>query len=111
MLRIERQGIVDVVRPRGALRGELLEEARDQTERLIKRGSPALVVDLSETVLLSSQALEWLLELDYQCARRGGAVGVAAAEELCSEALRITGVGAAVQQFSDVSSAVGSFAT
>lgn len=111
MLRIERQGTVDVIHPRGALRGELLDDAREQTHRLIQRGSPALVVDLSEALLLSSKALEWLLDLDYQCARRGGALGVAGGEELCSEALRITGVGAAVQQFPDVSSAVGSFAT
>lgn len=111
MLRIERQGTVDVVRPRGALRGELLEESREHTLRLIHRGSPALVVDLSDAMLLSSEALEWLLDLDCQCARRGGALGVAGAQELCCEALRITGVGASLQQFPDVSSAVGSFAT
>ena len=111
MLRIERPGTVDVIRPRGALRGELLEESRISTHRLIPRGSPALVVDLSEALLLSSEALEWLLDLDYQCAHRGGALGVAGPQELCSEALRITGVGASLQQFPDVSSAVGRFAT
>lgn len=111
MLRVERQGTVDVIRPRGPLRGELLDESRGHVERLIRHGSPALVVDLSEAMLLSGQALEWLLETDYQCARRGGALGVAGAQELCAEALRITGVGSSLQQFPDVPSAVGSFAT
>lgn len=111
MLRIERQGIVDVVRPRGPLRGELLSEARQRVLPLIRRGSPALVIDLGEVMLLSGAALEWLLELDSQCAQRGGAMSVAGAEELCAEALRITGVGASLQQFTDVSAAVGSFAT
>lgn len=110
MLRIERQGIVDVLRPRGPLRGELLEESREKAERLLRRGSPAVVLDLSETLLLSSEALEWLLELDRDCARRGGALAVAAAQELCVEALRITAVGEGLQKFSDVTSAVGSFA-
>ena len=111
MLRIERQGTVDVLRPRGALRGELLEEAREHVERLLGRGVPAMVIDLSETLLVSSAALEWLIEVDHNCARRGGSLGVAAAEELCGEALRITGVGPLLQQFDDVPTAVGSFAT
>lgn len=111
MLRIERQGIVDVFRPRGPLRGELLDESREKIARALRRGSPAVVLDLSETLLLSSEALEWLLELDRDCARRGGALAVAAAQELPAEALRITAVGQALQQFSNVTSAVGSFAT
>ena len=111
MLRIEKQGSVDVIRPRGPLRAELLEDARSAARRLIRRGCPSVVVDLSQTLLLCGEALEWLLELDRECADRGGAVFIAAASDLCSETLRITGVGQRIQVFEDCTEAVGRFAT
>ena len=111
MLKIERQGSVDVLRPRGPLRGELLQDAKNATSLLIRSGWPALVLDLSQTLLLSGESLEWLLELDRQCADRGGSLHLAAPSDLCADALRVTGVGQSLQQFADVSTAVGRFAT
>lgn len=111
MLRIEKQGSVDVIRPRGPLRAELLNDARSAARRLIRKGCPSVVIDLNQTLLLSGEALEWLLEIDRQCADRGGAVFVAAASDLCGETLRITGVGQRLQVFADCTEAVGRFAT
>lgn len=111
MLRIERQGSVDVMRPRGPLRGELLDDARSAALRLTRRGCPTVVIDLSQTSLLSGEALEWLQEFDQYCVERGGAVLLAAASDLCAETLRITGIEQRLQIFHDCTEAVGSFAT
>jgi anti-anti-sigma regulatory factor len=110
MLRIERQGSVDVIRPRGPLRGELLDDVREAAKRLIRRGCPAVVLDLGQTLLLSSLALEWIQEFDRECAERGGAFSLAAGSDLCKETLRVTGVGQRVQQFDDCVEAIGRFA-
>jgi anti-anti-sigma factor len=111
MLRIDRQGSVDVIRPRGPLRGELLEDVRAAANRLTRRGCPTVVIDLSQTLLLSSEALQWLQEFDQHCAERGGAMLIAAASELCAETLRVTGVAERLQVFNDCAEAVGRFAT
>lgn len=111
MLRIERQGSVDVIRPRGPLRGDLLEDMRAAANRLTRRGCPSIVIDLSQTLLFSSEALEWLEEFDRRCAERGGSVCLAAASDLCAETLRVTGVGERLQVFQECAEAVGRFAT
>lgn len=111
MLRIEKQGSVDIIRPRGPLRGELLDDVKAAARRLTRRGCPTIVIDLSQTLLLCGQALEWLQEFDRQCAERGGAACIASAPELCREAFRITGVEQRLQIFDDCAEAVGRFAT
>ncbi len=111
MLKIERQGSVDVMRVKGPLRSELLQDTKNAAKLLIRNGWPSIVLDLSQTLLLSGEALEWLLDFDRQCAERGGSFYLAEPSELCSESLRITGVGKSLQLYSDVSTAVGRFAT
>ena len=111
MLKVERQGAVDVIRPQGSVRDENLEELRAICQRLVDRGWPAIVLDLSQAALLSGEALQWLRDLDQQCADCGGSVCVAAPGEICAETLRITGVGQHLQLFPDVGLAVARFAS
>ncbi|XZE54711.1 STAS domain-containing protein [Planctomycetaceae bacterium SH139] len=111
MLTQERQGTVNVLRPSGPLRDDLLAATTAAADQKLAAGWPAIVVDLSQSILLSGAALEWLSELDQQCADAGGALCVAAANDLCADALRITGVGDSLQLFADLSTAVARFAS
>lgn len=110
MINIEKQGAVSVMRPRGPLKDELLDTCRSKVEPLVHQGRPQVVMDLSETVLLDSAALQWLLELDAACGYRGGGFCVSNANGLCGEILSITGVGSQLQICADVKAALGRFA-
>jgi anti-anti-sigma factor len=110
MSRLDRHGTISVLRPSGPLRGEALEPLDEKVRPLMSGGVPYIVVDLSETPLIDGAGLEWLLDLDDTCCRRGGCLRIANAGELCRDILRITTVGSTVQKFDDLTSALGSFA-
>ena len=110
MTRIDRHGAITVVRPNGPLRAETIEPLSNELESMINGGIPYIVVDLSETPLIDSAGLEWLLDYDELCCRRGGCLRICSAGELCRDILRITAVGESVQQFDDLTIALGSFA-
>ena len=111
MLHLERQGVVDVLRPEGPLREELLEECRIAASESIARGWPSIVLDLGQVVLLSGTAIEWLVEVDQLCSEQGGAICVTGVDDVCADALRITGVASHLQIFDAVSDAVSRFAS
>ncbi len=110
MSRLDCHGAVTVLRPSGPLRAETIAALDDQLRPKLSGGVPYVVVDLSETPLIDGAGLEWLLSLDETCCRRGGCVRVCSAGELCRDILRITAAGASVQQFDDLTLALGSFA-
>ncbi len=110
MASIERSGSVTVVRPNRPLQRDSLVALTTEVNESIRSGVPLVVMDLAETPLIDSAGLEWLLDLDDQCSNRGGCVCVCHANELCRDILRITCVGASMQQFPDLTSALGSFA-
>ena len=107
---LNRHGAVTVLRPTGPLRAEAIEALDEQLQPLFTGGVPYIVIDLSETPLIDSAGLEWVLDLDEACCRRGGCVRICGAGELCRDILRITAVGATVQQFDELTIALGSFA-
>ena len=110
MLRLDRHGAVTVIRPDGPLRAEAVAALNNEIEPLLTGGVPYFVIDLSETPLIDSDGLEWVLSLDETCCRRGGCVRICSAGELCRDILRITAVGSSLQQFDDLTVALGSFA-
>ena len=110
MPHIERQGAVTVVRPDGPLRHDSVSVLQEQVTRQLTVGVPMVVVDLSETPLIDSAGLEWLLDLDQKCCRLGGCIRLCSAGELCHDILRITGVSETIQQFNNLTAALGSFA-
>ena len=107
---VDRHGAVTVLRPSGPMRAELIQELDSQIQSALSGGVPYIVIDLSETPLIDGEGLEWILDLDETCCRRGGCVRICNACELCRDILRITVVGAALQQFDDLTLALGSFA-
>jgi len=107
---VKRHGSVTVLRPDGPLREENLELINEDVTPHLGGGVPYLVIDLSDAPLIDGAGLEWILDLDETCCRRGGCVRLCNVGELCQDLLRITAVGASVQQFGDLTAALGSFA-
>lgn len=110
MSRLDRHGAVVVLRPTGPVRSEAIRALDDQIHPTLLGGVPYIVLDLSESPLIDGAGLEWILDLDEHCCRRGGCVRICGACELCRDILRITTVGSTVQQFEDLTAALGSFA-
>lgn len=110
MSRLDRHGAVTVLRPTGPLRAESIGPLDEEIQPMLSGGMPYIVLDLSETPLIDGAGLEWIVGLDETCCRRGGCVRICNAGELCRDILRITSVGASVQQFDDLTVALGSFA-
>ena len=110
MSRLTRHGAVTVLRPSGPFRAEAIESLDQEIQPMLTGGVPYIVIDLCETPLIDGAGLEWILCLDETCCRRGGCVRICGAGELCRDILRITAVGSSVQQFDDLTVALGSFA-
>jgi anti-anti-sigma factor len=64
---------------------------------------------LQGVALMDSAGLELLLDTHDDCQRLGGAMKLANPGALCSEVLKMTGVGARFEVFSDTGSAIRSF--
>lgn len=110
MATLQQHGAITVLRPSEPLRSTAIESLGKQLEPIISEGLPYLVLDMAETPLIDGAGLEWLLDLDETCCRRGGSLRLCNLGELCQDILRITGVGSDVQQFEDLTSALASFA-
>ncbi|TWU59891.1 STAS domain protein [Rubripirellula tenax] len=110
MTRLERHGAISAIRPSGPIRADGIEALQSRTQPALSGGIPNIVIDLSDTPLIDGAGLEWILSLDDVCCNRGGCVRISGANELCVDILRITGVGKTVQQFSDLTAALGAFA-
>ena len=83
--------------------GKLLAEC------LRRGGQPRVVLDLQSVALVDSAGLELMLDTHEECQRQGGAIKLANPGALCSEVLKVTGVGVRFEVFSDTGSAVRSF--
>lgn len=110
MCPIEKQGAVCVARPQTPLAGDVCAPFADAVVAALGSGRPMLVVDLHNVPLVDSTGLETLVELRNRIESRGGAVKLAAINSLCSDILRVTGVGDQFEQHAQVKQAVGSFA-
>ncbi|OYP35694.1 STAS domain-containing protein [Rhodopirellula sp. MGV] len=108
--RIEKHGAVHVLRSSGPLRSETAVPLDELTSRTMTGNTPAVIVDLTDTPLIDGSGLEWLSELSERCCHRGGCVRLCNVNELCADILRITGVGARIESFTDLTRALGSFA-
>tara|TARA_R110002049_G_scaffold27321_3_gene94415 strand:+ start:53056 stop:53388 length:333 start_codon:yes stop_codon:yes gene_type:complete len=107
---LDRHGSVLVVTPQGALRTDDVPDMDAKVQANINGGVPMIVINLSETPLIDGQGLEWILNLDEACCRRGGCVRLCGVGELCRDVLRITGVGESIKVYDDLTAALGSFA-
>jgi anti-anti-sigma regulatory factor len=87
----------------------VLEDAKESLDKLQLSGRKMVVFDLTETIVMDSAALEWLLDLDDSCGTLGGGVRIAHGNELCREILHVTGMDERVSVFPDLTAALGSF--
>ena len=110
MFPVEKQGAVSVVRPQVPIAGDMCQAFANAALTGLGTGRPMLVVDFHGVPLVDSAGLETLVELRERLEARGGAVKLAAVNSLCSDILRVTGVGDRFEQHHQVKSAVGSFA-
>ena len=102
-------GSICVIRPRVALRRDSADELADLARRAIAM-SPMVVVDLSIVPLIDGKGLEWMLDLDDMAADSGGCVRLCHASDLCSDLLRISGVGARLTQTGTLAEALADLA-
>lgn len=110
MFDCSKQGAVEVIAGRDSLNGEACGDLNGLVEGLLRQGQPRVVVDLARVPLMDGTGLEWLLDLEDQCRRRGGAVKLAAPSPLCRDILTVTGLDEQFEVFDAVLDAVGSFA-
>jgi anti-anti-sigma factor len=103
------QGAVDVISGGDRISGEQVVELAEVFDSCLEDGQPQVVLDLHTVALIDSAGLELLLDTQEKYQRLGGALKLASAGALCSEVLKLTGVGARFDSFVDSGSAVRSF--
>lgn len=110
MFETRRQGAIHILTGDEPLSGAAIGQLDAQLIACFSQGQPKIVVDLERVPLIDSAGLEWLVDAAEKCFQRGGQAQIAAPNALCSDILRVTGVGEQVEVFDDVTSAVRSFA-
>ena len=110
MFKHSRQGAVEVVQGDSPLNIDRIAEVETLLETCEQTGQPRIVFDLTLVPLIDSAGLELLLDLRDRCLQKGGAVKLAAPNNLCKEILHITGVGEKFEVYNDAVAAAGSFA-
>jgi anti-anti-sigma factor len=109
MFEKKRQGAVEVISGGDRISGDRVAELAEVLESCQSDGQPQVVLDLHTVALIDSAGLELLLDTEEHFHRLGGSLKLANACALCSEVLKVTGVGARFESFADTGSAVRSF--
>ena len=110
MFKATKQGAINVVSGEIPLTEEQAGELYVAFEPCLSSGQPRAVLNLQQVPLIDSAGLECLLDLQEHFQKRAGTLKLAAPSPLCREILNVTGVARHFEIFSDVTSAVGSFA-
>jgi anti-anti-sigma factor len=110
MFERQRQGTVDVIRCDEAIVLDHIDELGELLRGCLASGQPRAVLDMRTAPLVDSSGLETLLQACEDFERVGGGLRLAAPNELCREILTCTGLLDQLDVYSDVKSAVGSFA-
>ena len=105
-----KQGAVDIIRGSDPLDREHTEFLLGLFAHCGENGQPRVVLDFQGVPLLDSAGLELLLDTQDDFQQLGGALKLSAPNDLCSEILKVTGVGSRFEIYPDSAAAVGSFA-
>jgi anti-anti-sigma factor len=106
---IATQGAVFVVRADEPISADAVAQARETIASCLSHGQPMAVLDLQNVPLIDSAGLEMLADQQEAFQRNGGCLKIAAANPLCRDILRCTGLARRFDLFADVKTAVGSF--
>lgn len=109
MIQAQQVGAVVLVEVQGGLTAMTLPKIESAVAAGGRLASQ-IVIDMCQTSLLDSAALEWLLDTDERCRRQGGRMVIARPSLLSAEVLKLTGVGKRCRIYSDPTAAIGSFA-
>jgi anti-anti-sigma factor len=109
VFKAEKQGAVFVFSADQPLCGEEVVAAAGAFDAALHGGQPLGVLDLAQVPLLDSVALETISNVGQRFERRGGCLKIAAANPLCRDILRCTGLNEQFELYGDVKAAVGSF--
>ena len=110
MFQLSKQGAVAVVSGSEPIKLDQAGQLAGTIDRVAQGGQPMAVLDLQRIPLIDSAGLESLLDAQDTIERRGGNLKMAAPNELIRDILRVSGVAERFEIFSDVKTAVGSFA-
>ena len=109
MFNAQQQGAITLISGNGPIASSTLEELGRLLDECLAASHRRIVFNLTEVPLFDSAGLEWLLDASDSCAALGGQLQLAAANLLCRDILRITGIGNRFETFEDVRTAVRSF--
>ena len=109
MFKIKKQGAVDILTGDEILNEETVDEIASVIDDCMNQGQPQIIFDLKKIPLINSKGLEFLLDTQDLCTRKGGAFKLAAPNALCNDILKITGIVEQFELFDDAISAAGSF--
>ena len=103
-------GAVRIVTGRGPLHLETQSAAKRAFDVAAAGGTPRIIFDMDQLLLINGVCLEMLLALQAGYAAKGGGLNLVRPNVLCRDILRITGVGPRFDIYEDVASAAGSYA-
>lgn len=103
-------GAVSIIKAGTSLAGDGLNQCRQGLDDCLALRRALLILDLSDSPLINSQGLEFIVDAQEQCLSRGGKLVVAEPQALCREVLYITGVDQRVAVFDNIRNALGDFA-
>lgn len=109
MFNAKKQAAVDIVSGESPISRDTLEMLQNAVDPCLLDGQPRLVIDLSQVALLDSGGLEYILDLNDQCVARGGALRLAAPNNLCQDIMDVCGVSSQIEVYEDTTRAVGGF--
>lgn len=103
-------GAVSIIKLRTSLAGDGLNQCRQSLDDCLAQRRALIILDLSDSPLINSQGLEFIVKAQEECLSRGGKLVVAEPQTLCQEVLYITGVDQRVAVFDNIRNALGDFA-
>ena len=109
MIETSRQGTVTIFQSAERFNSEIREELDGVAAECLPSSVPLAVINLETTQIIDSAGLEFLLDFAEQLKNRGGALKLAAPNNLCAEIMEITGVQDELEVFENVNQAVRSF--
>ena len=101
MVSVQQIGSVAVIRLQSALLGEGLKRCKLSFEDCLAKRQSQVILDLTESPLINSEGLEFVVESQEKCLSRGGQLVLCKPQELCQTILEITGLDGRVGIYTD----------
>ncbi len=104
-----KMGMAMYLTPDGPLTDESVAVLRSTVDQVKAEGLINLVIDLRQVTLITSQGLEYLLDLRSELSKASGSLRLASPNAVCSDILTMTKLNQSIPVFDDLKSAGRSF--